>query len=299
MLDRLTGMEVFACVVDSGSFVAAASRLEMSPQMVARHVAALEQRVGASLLQRTTRRQHLTALGEAYLEHCRAVLREAAAADAMLEAGRHEPQGWLRINAPVTFGRFALVPLVGELLRRHPRWQCELNLSDSLVVPGQSSDEVILRIGDLDPALPWVARPLRPYRLLICASPAYLQAMGRPRRPEQLGTHECLGFQPWPAQSRQQWILHKQGRQCEVRVDSRLRLNDWDAMLRAALDGLGVLVGYEMALAPWLAQKRLLPLLPDWELAPRPMHVLHPPGRQTSPRLACFMNALLQRYGLD
>ena len=195
MMDRLAAMAAFVKAADAGSFAAAAGPLGLSPQMVAKHVAFLEHRLGARLLNRTTRRQSLTEVGREYRERCRIVLAEATAADALAEEAMATPRGRLRISAPVTFGAHGLVPLVIRYLRDHPDVEVDLTLTDRFVDLVEEGYEAVFRIGPLaDSSL--MARALAPYRLIACASPAYLRARGTPLVPPDLVDHECLGYSP-------------------------------------------------------------------------------------------------------
>ncbi|MCX2942014.1 LysR substrate-binding domain-containing protein, partial [Rahnella perminowiae] len=178
-MDRLTSMNVFVRTADLGSFAAAAEALRISPQMVAKHIARLESRLGTPLINRTTRRQHLTDIGRSYYERCKIVLSEAEAADAIALEMKITPSGTLRVNAPVTFGTSSLTPFITHYLAQYPETQIELTLSDRLVDPVEEGYEVILRIGELTDSQ-MIAYPLRPYRLIACASPDYLAQNGVP-----------------------------------------------------------------------------------------------------------------------
>lgn len=242
MVDRLTSMEAFVAAAESGSYARAATRLGLSPQMVAKHVAALEQRLGARLLNRTTRRQNLTELGSAYLERCKHILGEAQAADSLAQIMNATPRGKLRISAPVTFGSYSLMPFVTGFLREHPEVEIDLHLTDRYIDLVEEGYEAAFRIGPLaDSSL--TARPLAPYRLIACAAPAYLAAGGTPRVPADLEQHECLGYAYWSRPADNQWQFRRDGRVHEVQVRSRLQVNESKALLSAAVDGFGIVLG--------------------------------------------------------
>jgi DNA-binding transcriptional LysR family regulator len=174
-----------------GSYASAAERLGLSPQMLAKHVASLKRRLGARLLNRTTRRQSLTELGQAYLERCRHILSEAKAADSLGEMMNDTPRGKLKISAPITFGACGLAPFVTEFLRLHPEIEIDLQLTDRFVDLVEEGFDIAFRIGPLDvPSL--TARPLAPYQLLACAAPGNLAARGVPQHPQDLSQHEYL-----------------------------------------------------------------------------------------------------------
>ncbi|UHH33167.1 LysR family transcriptional regulator [Pseudomonas veronii] len=274
MLDRLTSITVFVQTVRYGSSAAAAAKLGMSPQMVAEHIKALEQRVETRLLNRTTRKQSLTVFGGLYLEQCQSVLAEVEAADRLAQSSHAEPHGRLRINAPVTFGRHTLMPVVTQFLNRYPDVDVELTLSDRLIDPIEEGYEAVVRLGPLQKNLALVARALRTYRLVACASPAYLLTHGIPQLPTDLTRLECLGFAPWVSDLSRNWHFQQDGRVTEVPVRGRLQVNDWEALRRAALEDFGILIGYEQAVAADLESGRLIRILPGYEGPIRPIHLL-------------------------
>ncbi|MEX6665777.1 LysR family transcriptional regulator [Pseudomonas sp. W2-17] len=297
MLDRLTSMTVFAQTVRSGSFAAAAEKLGMSPQMVAKHIEALEQRVETRLLNRTTRKQSLTVFGRLYLEQCQSVLAEVQVADRLAQASHAEPHGRLCINAPVTFGRHTLLPVVTQFLNRYAQVDVELTLSDRLIDPMEEGYEAVVRLGPLQTNLALVARPLRTYRLVACASPAYLLTHGIPQLPTDLTRHECLGFAPWVSDLSRIWHFRQDGRVIEVPVKGRLQVNDWEALRSAALDGFGILISYEQAVAADLESGLLIQILPGYEGPIRPIHLLYAADRRMTPKLRCFVDYLMEVLG--
>ncbi|MGY1446205.1 LysR family transcriptional regulator [Pseudomonas chlororaphis] len=295
-MDRLTSMEAFVAAAESGSYARAATRLGLSPQMVAKHVAALEQRLGARLLNRTTRRQSLTELGSAYLERCKHILGEARAADSLAQIMNATPRGKLRISAPVTFGSYSLMPFVTAFLREHPQVEIDLHLTDRYIDLVEEGYEAAFRIGQLaDSSL--TARPLAPYRLIACAAPAYLAARGTPRVPADLEQHECLGYAYWSRPADNQWQFRHDGQIHEVQVRSRLQVNESKALLSAAVDGFGIVLGPADFLEPARAAGELVQLLPGYEAPSRAMHLLYRPDRQMTAKLRHFVDAAIARFG--
>ncbi|ORE96913.1 LysR family transcriptional regulator [Aurantimonas sp. 22II-16-19i] len=295
MIDRLASMSVFVKVADKGSFAAAAAELDMSAQMVGKHVAALEARLGARLIARTTRRQSLTELGRAYRDQCRVVLAEAEAADALAEDVAAEPRGRLRINASVTFGSAFLAPLVLSYAERHPKVDVDLVLGDRRVDLIEEGFDAVVRIGELaDSSL--IARPLGPYRLVLAAAPAYLAQNGRPSHPRDLAGHECLVFLGSSETRSHTWRFRQEGEAEDVRVAGRLRMNDTRAMLHAAEAGAGIVMGPEMLIAPLVAAGRLERLLPGWDAPSWPMHVLYAPDRRPTAKLRAFLDMLVEAF---
>ena len=259
----------------------------------------MERQLGTRLIQRTTRRQSLTEFGQLYLERCHTILAEVEAADTLAQTAQAEPRGRLRLNAPVTFGRYGLMPLVTGFLRAFPAVEIDVVLSDRLVDPVDEGFEAVLRIGALNPQLALVARPLQPYRLLACASPDYLARRGTPHEPADLAGHECVGFSAWPSAFSRQWRFVRDGTEHAVAVGSRLNLSDWGAMYAAALDGYGIVFGYERAVATDLAAGRLVRVLEGYELPARPMHLLYAADRRMTPKLRAFVDWMLRALGPD
>lgn len=294
-MDKLRSMEVFVAAVDSGSFTAAAEAFNISPVMVGKHIRALEERLGARLLTRTTRRQSLTEIGRQYCERCRQILADIRAAESGAEAMRATPRGTLKINAPLSFGTQRLAPAIADYLALYPEVSVDLNLNDRVIDLVEEGYDMAVRIGALhDSSL--IARPLVPYRMLICASPDYLARAGVPATPADLAAHQCLDFMHW--NKRLRWKLNDaDGEESEVPA-SRFRSNNGQALRMAALRGHGIVMQAELLLGEDIAAGRLVPLLEDYLPAPRPIHLVYPRDRQPTPKLTTFIDFMLERFGL-
>ena len=289
-------MAVFVKAADSGSFSAAGAALGMSSQMAGKHVSALEERLGVKLLNRTTRRQSLTAIGQHYYDSCKRVLAEAEAADALAFDHLAVPRGRLRISAPATYGTYCLMPLLGRYLRQYPDVQVELSLNDRLVDLIDDGFEAVIRIGPLaDSSL--VARPLAAYRLIACAAPAYLAEHGTPQTPAELEGHHCLGLSAWPASVFAEWQLLG-GESLQLLAEhSRLQVNDARAQRAAACEGLGIILGAEMMLADDLRERRLVRLFPQLQVPARQVHLLYTSDRRMPPKLRSFVDLMVAELG--
>ena len=296
-MDRLTSMAVFVKASDLGSFAAAAEAMGMSPQMVAKHVVFLEDRLGTTLLHRTTRRQSLTEVGRAYYDRCKQLLTEVEAAESIAQDMRSQPKGVLRVNAPVTFGAFSLAPFVTRYLDRYPDMQIDLTLNDRFVDPLDEGYEVMVRVGEVDDTS-LIAHPLAPYRLIACASPDYLARRGTPRTPAELELHDCLPYAYWSPSIPCRWQFTRKGRTEDVRASGRIRSNDWKALLHAAKAGFGVTLGPESVLDAEIAAGYLVRVLPDYEGPARPMHVLYPAGRRPTVKVRSFVDAIIEEFGI-
>lgn len=295
-MDRLTSMAVFVKAADLGSFTAAGTALGISSQMVGKHVSSLEERLGAQLLQRSTRRQSLTAIGQTFYESCRVVLDEVEAAEATARESSATPRGRLRISAPVTFGSIALAPLISDFLRIYPQVEISLDLTDRYVdVVGEGYDAVI-RLGPLkDSEL--TSRALIPYQLIACASPGYLATRGTPRTPADLVAHDCLGFVFSSGQRFSEWRFAKEGQVHKIQVRSRFRVNDARVLQAAALDGQGIILQAKLILADDLAAGRLVQVLPDYETPTRSLHILFAAIRPPTQTLRSFIDHVARRFG--
>ncbi|MES2742255.1 MAG: LysR family transcriptional regulator [Pseudomonadota bacterium] len=293
-MDRLRCMQVFVRVVEAGSFAAAAEQCRISATMVGKHVAYLEQRLGACLLNRTTRRQSLSEVGKIYYERCKHALAEVEAAEACAGELHQAPRGVLRVNAPLSFGAHALTAAIGDYLQRHPQMQIELALNDRVVNLVDEGYEVALRIGSL-PDSSLIARPLRPYRMVACAAPRYLAEHGVPQTPAQLGRHNCLGFAYSVARKHWQFIDDDGAR--EVAVSGNFRVNNGQALRTAALHGMGIIVQPEVLLEDDLAAGRLLRVLPGHALPSQAMHLVYPSQRNMRATLNTFVEFMVERFG--
>ncbi len=294
-MDRLTSMAVFVKTADSGSFAAAALAFGISSQMAGKHVSTLEERVGARLLNRTTRRQSLTEIGQIFYERCKALLADAEAAESVAQELSASPRGRLRINAPVTFGACCLAPMITRYLRAHPEVRVELTLTDRFVDLIDEGYEAAIRLGALsDSSL--IARPLMPYRLIACASPGYLVERGEPPTPQALAEHECLGFVYTSLPVPTEWRFTDTQGEHVVPISGRFQANDVKALLAAALHGGGVILAPEEAVKDELAAGRLVRLLKGYDAPVRPMHLVFPASRVT-PKLRAFIDQVVAEFG--
>jgi DNA-binding transcriptional LysR family regulator len=292
-MDRLLCMQVFVRVVDKGSFAAVAEEFRISPTMVGKHVMFLEQRLGARLLNRTTRRQSLTEVGGVYYERCKLVLAEAEAADASATALQLAPRGLLRVSAPITFGANALVAAVGDYLQRYPDVHVELSLNDRVVNLVDDGFDAAIRIGNL-PDSSLVARPLAPYRMVACAAPAYLAAHGAPRSPDGLARHNCMGFMYSAAQKH--WQFADRDGTSNVQINGNFRVNSGQALRTAALHGIGIIVQPEVLVADDLAAGTLVRILPEHALPAQDMHLVYPSSRNLTLKLKSFIEFIVERF---
>jgi DNA-binding transcriptional LysR family regulator len=291
-MDLLDSMKVYVLAIEKGSLSAAGTACGISATMAGNHLRTLEKRLGMRLLNRTTRRQHLTAFGEDYYVRCKEILRLVAETDAQAQNLQLAPAGKLRVTAPVTFGTEALMPALSEYLDRYPEVSVDVTLSDRVVDLVEEGFEAAIRVGQLpDSAL--IAKSLAPYRLMICASPEYLACRGTPGKPEDLSQHECLSFSPAAVAH---WRLTGQEGVCRVPVSGRVQVNHGQALRVAALHGLGIVLQPAILLEADVRAGRLVQLFATHELPSRPMSVVYLPDRYRSPKLRSFVDFLVERF---
>lgn len=293
-MDKLRGMEVLVAVAEGGSFAAAAQHLEMSAVMVGKYVQQMESHLGARLIQRSTRRQSLTEAGATFVEDCRRVLEQVRWAESAVERSRAEPQGLLRVTAPVTYGSQVVAPLLAGYLQQHPHVRADLQLTDSVMDLHGDGIDVAVRIGSvIDESL--VARALMPYRMVIAAAPGYLQRRGRPQTPAELAQHDCLSHSVW--QRRSEWTMQDDDSAVQWPEQARLACNHGDGLREAALQGLGLVMQPEVLLADDLAAGRLVPVLQRYVPPERPVHLVYPADRRRLPKVARFIEHVVQHIG--
>ncbi|TBR40577.1 MULTISPECIES: LysR family transcriptional regulator [Dyella] len=293
-MDKLENMAVFVRVVERGSFAAAAEDFRISPAMAGVHVRTLEERLGARLIHRTTRRHSTTEIGRLYYERCKQILADVSDADACAAQLKSRPQGRLRVASPVSFSVHALAPSCRDYIAENPEVSIDLVVSDRPVDMLEEAIDVAVRIGELEDSS-MIARSLRPYRSLICAAPDYLDRYGHPEKPSDLSSHRCLGFAHPVASS--EWTLS--GPQGTIRVPVTLALtaNNGEALRMAALSGLGIIMQPEILLGDDVRAGRLVPLLAKFLVRPKPMHVLTFPDRKPTPKIRSFVDFLVARFG--
>lgn len=293
-LDLLAGMAVFARVVDAGGISAAARGMGLSKSAVSKQVSGLEDRLGARLLQRTTRRMSLTEAGASFLEHCRRVVIEAEAAENAVGALQGEPRGVLRVNAPMTFGTMHLAAMLPDFLARHPLVTVDLALNDRVVDLLEEGYDVAVRIGRLaDSSL--VARRLAPARRVMVAAPSYLDRRGRPAALTDLTDHDVLCYSYVPAA--EEWRFDGPAGEESVRVNGRLRANNGEILLAACLAGSGIAALPTFISGPSLRAGSLVRVLPHLERTDFAIHAVWPTARHLSAKVRAFVDFLAERFG--
>ncbi len=291
-MDRLDELEVFIAILDSGSLAGAARLLRRSPPAVTRTLAALEDRIGTRLVERTTRRLTPTEAGRRLAQQGRRLLADYQAA--VREDAEAPLRGTLRITAPVVFGRRHVAPVVNSYLDRYPDMRVELVLNDRNLDLIEEGLDVALRIGPL-PDASLVARRVGEVRRLLVASPAYLARRGAPRSLSDLAQHDVI-FTAIRALA-PEWRFRHDGQDRVVQLKPRLSVNEIDAVLLAAKAGRGLARMLSYQVADELAAGTLLRLLPDTEPPPLPVHLVIASARHMAPKLRAFLDHAAERLG--
>ena len=295
-MDRFQEMQVFLAVVEEQGFAAAARRLNMSPPSVTRAVAALEERIGTLLLNRTTRSVYITEAGQRYAEDCRRILAELEEAEESAAGSHAMPRGQLTLTAPVLFGELFVTPLMVDFLELHPAVQIRALLVDRVVSMVDEGIDVAVRIGNL-PDSGLNAVRVGEVRRVICASPAFLDAHGRPTHPEQLQQMQVVASASSPLLS--DWQFEDNGSPLSVRLQPRLVVTANQAAINAAALGWGLTRVLSYQVASKVASGELEIVLQDFEQPPLPVHVVYQGGRKVAAKVRAFVDFCEQRLSQD
>ena len=289
-MDNFTAMAVFTRVVEANSFTEAARRLGMSKAAVSKQVSKLEERLGARLLNRTTRRLSLTEVGAAFYERSARIVAEVEEAELTVSRLNATPRGTLKIDVPVNFGMQYLAPLLPPFMQQHPELRVDMAFNDRFVDLIEEGCDLAVRIGQLsDSSL--VARKLAETKSVICAAPSYWQRRGRPQDPSDLAEHDCFAYSYLATGS--EWPLRGPGGEVAVRVSGSLTANNGDVLRQAAVGGLGVVAMPVFIVCDDLRAGRLEPVLRDWEPPTRGIYAVYPHNRHLSAKVRAFIDHLV------
>jgi DNA-binding transcriptional LysR family regulator len=290
-MDRLDAMQAFVAVADLQGFAPAARKLGLSPSGVTRLIAALEDRLGARLLQRTTRKVALTDVGTRYLERVRRILADVEEAESSAEGERTRPSGRLVVSAPIGFGRLHVSPLMSLYLARYPEVAAELRLTDRMVNLVEDGVDLAVRIGHL-PDSTLVARHVGEMRRIVVASRAYLEQRGEPQTPEAIANHDTIQF--GAATVAPEWRFVEDGREVRVMCTPRFTTNSADAAIQYAGQGGGLtrVLAYQAAEA--IKAGRLRIVLEKFEPPALPIHAVYPTSRLLSAKVRAFIDLVIE-----
>lgn len=291
-MERFTGLEAFVAVVEEGSFTAAAGVLGVSKSYVSKQVSALEDRLGARLMNRTTRSLSLTSAGQAFFERCRFILEEIDEAERAVTQLQTEPRGLLRASVPLSFGVRWLAPIVADFLALYDDLEIDLDFTDRRVDLIDEGLDLVIRIGILDDSS-FAFKRLAPVKTLCCVSPDYLAENGPIDSPEDLKPEHCM---PYVYQRTTSWHFENNGVEHHVRVQGRLRTNNGEALAVACAGGQGVAILPDFMAMRYLREGRLIPVLEEWiDNDRRAIWALYPHSRHLSAKVRSFVDFVADR----
>jgi len=289
-MDRLTSLTTFVRVVDSGGFSAAGRRLNMSTTMVSNHVHALEERLGARLLNRTTRKVSLTEVGKAYYDRCTQILADLEQADDIAGALQSTPRGTLRIYTATHMVPF-VAPAVAEFLASYPDVKIDLTMGEREIDMVDEGFDLAIRLAP-PPDSSLIVRRLATWRHVLCCSPAYLEKHGPLRQLSELTNHNCVRHVLYPFSDG--WhFLNPEGAPVSVRISGNLVTNSGEALRLAALQGIGISLAAGFLVADDLQSGRLARLLPDYRPVEFTMNAVYPHRHHLSAKVRSFIDLLV------
>lgn len=290
-MDRLDAMRTFVAVARLGSFAEAARRLRLSPSVVTRSIAQLEDQLGLMLLTRTTRSLRLTERGAVYLESCQQILEDIDGAERRVRGENAEPRGEMKVAAPILFGRLHVLPIVNRILSEHRSLSIRLTVSDRNVNLVDEGIDVAIRIGELaDSSL--IAVKLGEVSRVLVANPAYLKERGTPSTPAALASHDIIAFESIDATN--EWRFNANEK--SVRVEPRLAVNSADAAITAAEAGIGITRTLSYQVRDFVVAGRLVLLLQKFAPPPLPVSALYPSRRIASANVAAFVKTARDHF---
>jgi DNA-binding transcriptional LysR family regulator len=294
-MNRAAQMTAFVRAVETGGFSAAARDLGLSPSALSKLVTRLEDRLGARLLHRTTRRLQLTAEGEAFYARARPILAAMAEAEAEVTEAGVSARGLLRLHCGSAFGMHQLAPGIPRFQERHPEVEIDITISDQPLGAMESGVDLAIRIGPLDESS-MVARRICNLERVICASPAYLLRHGTPRTPDDLQLHNCLSITSLPALRR--WPFDTDDGIRVVHVTGNVAANNAETVLQLAVAGVGITRLTDVVVSDAIRSGALVPILADWHhIEPVPLYATYPSGRNLSPKVRAMVDFLVEEFG--
>lgn len=292
-MDKVQEMSSFVAVVEAGSFVAAADATGLSKAAVSRHVADLEQRLGVRLLQRTTRRLSLTDEGHTFFARAKELLAAIDEAESDIAARTGEPQGLLRVNAPLTFGVLHLAPLWGRFAAAHPKLTLDVTLGDRIVDLIEEGYDLAVRITNL-PSSVLVSRKLASTRVVLCASPGYLERHGTPAHPRELAAHRVISYSYWS--TRDEWNFTGPEGPVAVRTTPRLHTNNGDTCRAAALDDQGIILQPDFLVGADLQRGALVELMPAYRSITLGIYAVYPSRKHLPLKVRRMIDFLVEAF---
>ena len=295
-MEDFSAIPVFVAVVTTGSFSAAARSENISKSAVSKRITQLEQRLGARLLHRTTRKLSLTEAGERYYAHAVQSLKAGKQAEDAVTELQGEPQGKLRVSTPMSFGRLHIAPLIPKLMKRYPKLHIDMIMDDRTIDLVEGGVDVAIRSGTLqDSSL--VARKLTPLRYALCASSEYIAGHGLPEKPSELADHNCLLFSY--AADANEWTFNAEEGQQSVQVSGNYRANNSEAMIEALRQGIGIGRLPTFVSAPDVNSGRLVQVLEDYPIPANTFYAVFPARAYLPAKVRVFLEFAIEHLGGD
>ena len=298
-MDRLTAMEAFVKVVETGSFSEASRQLGLAVSSVTRQVNALEAMLHTQLTNRSTRSITLTPQGRKYYEKASRIIQDVEAANLSVAETDEVPRGVLKVSLPVAFGRLYIAPLIQDFLFQYPEIKLNLILSDALANPVEEELDMVIRFGNLDRSgASWLVSKLATYTRKVCGSQAYFQKYGTPKHPKDLVNHNCLCFNY--STGYETWRFKRDKEMCEVKVKGSLVANNSEVLRQACLDGLGIILTPTWLIGKDVEQHKLQTVLDDFQFYPQMdidtgIYALYLANRRHSLKVKVFIDFLTER----
>jgi len=293
-MDRIDAMRAFVTVVNAGTFTRAADRLKMSPQLVSKYVSQLEQHLGVRLLNRTTRKIHLTEAGTSYHQRAQQVLNDIDDMESQIGDLQTQAQGLLRISAPVSFAIRHMTPFLNEFQKAHPGVGIDLQLNDRKVDVVEEGFDIVLRIGHLKSSS-LIAKRIAPVRLLMCASPAYLKQHGTPQHPEDLRGHRHLRYSYMELDASKplyRWLQSNSQDGIRDRIS-----NNGDVLIEAAIAGAGIALQPTFISGSAIKEGKLQVVLPEYEPEPMGLYAVYAHRQLLASKVRSFVDFIDGYFG--
>jgi DNA-binding transcriptional LysR family regulator len=291
-MDRLTSMATFVKVVEAGGFAAAGRKLDMSPSTVTIQIQGLEERLGARLLNRSTRKVGLTEVGKAYYDRCLQILAEADEADNIVQALNSTPRGTLRVNASVAVP-LLLAPVITEFTSLYPEVKLSVTMSDRMIDLVEEGIDLAIRTWPV-PELSLIVRRVASFRMRVCGAPSYFAARGVPRVPSDLINHNCLKytFSPWGSD----WFFDGPDGEVKVHVSGNIESNSIDTLRLAAITGQGLLIGPSFLVIDEIKSGQLVLVLKEFSRIERQIIAIYPHRHHLSAKVRSFLDLVAKHF---
>ncbi len=293
-MGRFREIETFVAVVETGSFVKAAEKLRISKSVTSRIINELEERLGGRLLQRTTRQLSLTEAGQAYYERCAQILDELREADGAVGMYISNVVGLLKVNAPLTFGTMHLARYWGEFLQRNPHVNLDVTLLDRVVDLVSEGFDMAIRVSTQLQPSSLITRKLASSRVVLCASPEYLEKKGIPKTPEDMANHDFIGYSYWRSGDSLKFVSADKVE--GIKVHPRLRVNNGDTCRAAALDGMGIIFQPTFIIGGDLQAGTLIEIHPEWHSEEAGIYAVYPVRKHLSGKVRALVDYLVEVF---